>query len=137
MNRRNTASKEIVLHLLERYSSALSQDFLEDRVRGQMDRVTIYRVLNRFCEDGIVHKFMSDEGKYYYALCRGCSPEHHSHDHIHFRCLHCDTVECLPNHVRPKLPEGYTGLISNYWISGYCRKCAPGQETNRQGGRQK
>lgn len=124
MNRRNTVSKEIVLNLLEKSSFALSQDILEDRVKGQMDRVTIYRVLNRFCEDGIVHKFMSDEGKYYYALCRGCTKDHHSHDHIHFRCLNCDKVECLPNSMRPKLPEGYKGLISNYFVSGYCSKCA-------------
>ena len=114
MNRRNTASKEIVLNLLEKSSSALSQDILEDRVKGQMDRVTIYRVLNRFCEDGIVHKFMSDEGKFYYALCKSCTKDHHAHNHIHFRCLNCDKVECLPNLVQPKLPEGYKGLIPNH-----------------------
>ncbi|HVV04727.1 MAG TPA: transcriptional repressor [Puia sp.] len=127
MNRRNTASKELVLSLLEKSSSALSQDILEERIKGQMDRVTIYRVLNRFCEDGIVHKFMSDEGKYYYALCKSCSKDHHSHEHVHFHCLGCDKVECVPKQVRPSLPEGYKALISNYWVSGYCRKCSSGK----------
>ena len=120
MNRRNTASKQLVLEMLEASTSALSQDVLEGYLKGKMDRVTIYRVLNRFCEDGLAHKFVSDEGKYYYALCKRCRKDHHSHEHIHFRCLNCEKVECLPNIVRPKLPEGYEALITNYWISGYC-----------------
>ena len=123
MNRRNTTSKQLVLKLLESSASALSQDILEERIKGKMDRVTIYRVLNRFCEDGLVHKFISDEGKHYYALCKGCSKDHHSHDHIHFRCLNCEKVECLPVTVRPRLPEGYRAMIGNYWISGYCQQC--------------
>ena len=124
MNRRNTASKDLVFKLLEDSRSALSQDTLEKKVKGKMDRVTIYRVLNRFCEDGIAHKIVSDEGKFYYALCRSCKEDHHSHEHIHFRCLNCQKVECLPNAVRPRLPEGYQALISNYWISGYCDPCS-------------
>lgn len=126
MNRRKTASKEIVLQLLEASSSALSQDRLEEQVGDLMDRVTIYRVLNRFCDDGIVHKIVSDEGKFYYALCRDCKTSHHSHDHVHFRCLVCQKVECLPNEIKPKLPSGYQCLLSNYWISGYCADCNPG-----------
>jgi Fur family transcriptional regulator, ferric uptake regulator len=125
MNRRNTPSKELVLKLLESSPSALSQDILEEKIKGKMDRVTIYRVLNRFCEDGIAHKMVSDEGKYYYALCRGCKKtEQHTHQHIHFRCLNCEKVECLPNTLRPRLPNGYEPLFSNYWISGYCKTCS-------------
>jgi Fur family ferric uptake transcriptional regulator len=123
MNRRNTTSKQLILSLLEASSSALSQDILEKRIKGKMDRVTIYRVLNRFCEDGIVHKFVTDEGKYYYALCKGCKKDHHSHEHIHFRCLNCSKVECLPTTLRPRLPDGYQPMVSNYCISGYCHEC--------------
>ena len=90
-----------MLQLLESSHSALSQDTLEKKVKGKMDRVTIYRVLNRFCEDGIAYKIVSDEGKYYYALCRSRKEDHHSHEHIHFRCLNCQKVECLPNTLKP------------------------------------
>ena len=123
MNRRNTASKKLVMSLLETSGSALSQDVLEDKVKDKMDRVTIYRVLNRFCEDGIAHRFVSDDGKYYYALCHNCQADHHSDDHIHFRCLQCNRVECLPNKVKARLPGGYTKVNTNYWISGYCKDC--------------
>lgn len=127
MNRRNTATKQLILQVLEASPSALSQDLLEEQIGDRMDRVTIYRVLNRFREDGIVHKIVSDEGKFYYALCRDCNTKHpdHRHDHIHFRCLVCQKVECLPNEIKPKLPRGYQSLLSNYWISGYCSDCNP------------
>jgi len=124
MNRRNTASKKLVMSLLETSDTALSQDVLEDKVRDQMDRVTIYRVLNRFCEDGIAHRFVSDDGKYYYALCRDCKADHHADEHIHFRCLQCNRVECLPYKIKSRLPEGYTAVKTNYWISGYCKGCS-------------
>jgi Fur family ferric uptake transcriptional regulator len=124
MIRRNTPSKQMVLQLLEASSSALSQDILEQQVKDKMDRVTIYRVLNRFCEDGIAHKIVSDDGKYYFALCRGCKQDHHSHEHVHFRCVRCQKVECLPGKLNPKLPEGYQPVYANYWVSGYCKSCS-------------
>ena len=84
MNRRNTPSKEAVLQVLQKSKDALSQDMIEEQLTGKIDRVTIYRILNRFCEDGITHKIVADDGKKYFALCRDCehTPEHH-HDHIH------------------------------------------------------
>jgi Fur family transcriptional regulator, ferric uptake regulator len=121
--RRNTAAQQQIKEILEAESSALSQDMLEKKLGDKVDRVTIYRVLNRFCEDGIVHKTMSDEGKAYYALCRRCNEKHHKHEHAHFRCLKCLKVECLKAEIKMKLPEGYVAENVNYWISGYCNAC--------------
>ena len=69
MKRRNTPAKNAILTLLNQAGTALSQDMIEEKVKGEMDRVTIYRVLNSFCEDGITHKVLADDGKYYFALC--------------------------------------------------------------------
>lgn len=63
MQRRNTPAKQEILLMLQDAHSALSQDMIEQQMKGTVDRVTIYRVLNSFCEDGIVHKIVSDEGK--------------------------------------------------------------------------
>lgn len=124
MKRRNTPSKQAVLSMLKESSSALSQDMIEAKLKGVMDRVTIYRVLNSFCEDGITHRTLSDDGKYYYALCTGCSHNNHTHNHFHFRCLECAVVECLTQQVVVSLPEGYTMNDANCWVSGYCKACA-------------
>lgn len=124
MQRRNTPAKQEILLMLKDAHSALSQDMIEQQMKGTVDRVTIYRVLNSFCEDGVVHKIVSDEGKNYFALCTECKEGHHNHDHFHFRCLKCNKVECLQEHVIFKLPAGYKAQSVNCWISGVCDKCA-------------
>ena len=124
MKRRNTPAKNAILTLLNQAGTALSQDMIEEKVKGEMDRVTIYRVLNSFCEDGITHKVLADDGKYYFALCRGCTSDGHSHDHFHFRCLGCQKVECLHDTVTVKLPDGYLQKGINSWVNGYCNSCA-------------
>lgn len=123
MKRRNTQAKQHIRELLESADSALSQDIIEQKMNGAIDRVTIYRVLNSFCEDGIIHKVISDDGKAYYALCNSCKPDNHSHEHAHFRCLNCRKVECLHTNVIVKQPDGYVFRNFNYWISGYCNAC--------------
>jgi len=125
MNRRNTPSKKAILEILQSADSALSQDRIEAEVKGDMDRVTIYRVLNRFCEDGIAHKILADDGKYYFALCKnGCTEAKHNHNHFHFRCVICDKVECLDERVAVKLPEGYSMEDVSGWVTGHCASCA-------------
>jgi Fur family transcriptional regulator, ferric uptake regulator len=123
MKRRNTPTKQAILDLLTHEGTAMSQDTIVGKVNGGIDRVTIYRVLNRFCEDGVVHKFQADNGKYYYALCNGCHGEVHSHNHFHFRCLKCDKVECLEQQIIVTLPQGYKMEDSNSWVNGYCASC--------------
>lgn len=126
MKRRNTPAKQQIRALLEEAGSPMSQDMMEARLQGGMDRVTIYRVLAGFCEDGVLHRVTADDGKAYYALCTGCKPEEHHHDHAHFRCQRCRKIECLPTPAQPELPAGYLLQSMNFWISGYCAACGPG-----------
>lgn len=124
MKRRNTPAKQSILNILKSTGTALSQEMIEAEVKGEMDRVTIYRVLNSFCEDGITHRILADNGKYYFALCLNCNEKQHSHDHFHFRCLKCEKVECLHEKVKVTLPEGYVSETISSWISGYCNTCS-------------
>src|SRR5690606_18086591 len=107
MKRRNTPAKNEILTLFENADTALSQDMIEQQMEGRIDRVTIYRILNSFFEDGLIHRITSDEGKHYYALCTSCDKEDHQHNHFHFRCLSCNTVECLKYETDIPLPKGY------------------------------
>lgn len=123
MKRRNTPAKSEVLGMFEHADMALSQDMIEEKMAGKIDRVTIYRILNSFYEDGVIHRITSDEGKHYYALCTGCDKEEHKHNHFHFRCLSCNTIECLKQETNIPLPKGYIMEDVNLLISGYCRSC--------------
>jgi Fur family transcriptional regulator, ferric uptake regulator len=124
MKRRNTPTQQAIMQLLQTANSALSQEMIEQQLKGEADRVTIYRVLNRFCEDGFTHRIVSDDGKSYFALCRGCQGNHHTHDHFHFRCLGCQKVECLSEKVQVTLPAGYRAANVNAWVSGHCANCS-------------
>ena len=124
MKRRNTPAKQAVLTILRSSGNALNQEFIENEVKGSMDRVTVYRILNSFCEDGFVHKILADDGKYYFAVCLNCEENKHHHDHFHFRCLGCQKVECLEEKVKVTMPEGYNMTAMNCLITGYCRTCA-------------
>ncbi len=124
MNKRNTKTKQLILNSLKDSKSAVSHDILQKELGSEIDRATIYRILNSFCEDGIVHKVVSDDGKSYFAPCRGCSGKHHKHSHFHFRCLQCGTIECMPEEVDIKMPEGYQPVNFNGIISGYCPECS-------------
>lgn len=124
MKRRNTPSKTAVLSALEHSRAALSHDHIRERVSQDIDRATIYRILNRFCDDGIVHRIVADDGKQYFALCADCKHDDHHHNHFHFRCLKCDTVECLTSEISVNLPAGYLAQNFNGVISGRCAGCA-------------
>lgn len=125
MKRRNTPSKSAVLSALESADTALSHDKLLELLDDTVDRATIYRILNRFCTDGLVHRIVADDGKQYFALCEDCShQEEHSHNHFHFRCQNCERVECLSTEVSVNLPAGYRAENFNGVISGVCNRCA-------------
>jgi Fur family ferric uptake transcriptional regulator len=124
MKRRNTPAKATILTLLKDANAALSQEMIESEIKGEMDRVTIYRVLNSFCEDGITHKILADDGKYYFALCHSCDEHQHDHDHFHFRCVNCQKVECLEEQVTVSLPEGYVQKSITSWVTGQCKNCS-------------
>ncbi|WP_370895395.1 Fur family transcriptional regulator [Chryseobacterium gossypii] len=123
MNKRNTKAKQLILDSIRNKRSAISQEILQKELGEEVDRATIYRVLNSFCEDGIIHKILSDDGKSYFAFCINCSEKKHKHNHFHFKCLQCGTIECLPNEIDIALPKGYRSVNFNGFISGYCSKC--------------
>lgn len=94
MKRRNTPTKEAVLSILTSTAKAMSQDAIKQKI--DIDKTTIYRVLNRFCEDGILHRIVAEDGKQYFAVCIKCDDEKSVLHHFHFRCTNCQTIKCLP-----------------------------------------
>lgn len=123
IKRRNTPAKDKVLNMLKNSDSALSQDMIEKELKGTANRVTVYRILNSFCEDGIAHKVVSESGKNYFALCKGCQPERHSHDHVHFQCIKCLRVECLNQPIEIILPKNYQFITMHNFVTGICNHC--------------
>ena len=124
MKRRNTPTKQAVLDLFDKCSTALNQEQIEAQLHGKMDRATIYRILNNFCVDGMMHKIIGDDGINYFAMCKTCCEEKaHHHDHFHFRCTKCNQLVCLDQEIKINLPEGFSMKDCNCVITGVCHNC--------------
>lgn len=124
IKRRNTATQEAVLTVLKNKRKAMSQDAIVKQIDISADRATIYRILNRFCEDEIVHKIVADDGKQYFAVCIKCDEKTMPVNHFHFRCTKCETIECLPTSVEFSLPEKYSVEQMNCVLVGICKDCS-------------
>lgn len=124
MKRRNTISKEAVLSVLTNTKRAMSQDAIMKELSVGADRATIYRVLNRFCEDEIVHRIVADDGKQYFAVCVKCDEKTIPDNHFHFRCTKCETIQCLPSIVEFSIPPKYKVQRMNCVLIGVCKDCS-------------
>ena len=123
---RNTAAKTEILNLISQSDVALSHTEIQTLLDGLCDRVTIYRVLDRLTEEGLIHKVVNIDGGVKYAGCHSCSANHnHKHNHIHFSCQKCKSVTCMEG-IEPafKLPKKYKVHEVNFTVSGLCPQCS-------------
>ncbi|MFC4209740.1 Fur family transcriptional regulator [Pedobacter lithocola] len=123
IKRRNTATQEAVLSVLATKRRAMSQDLIVEQLGIDANRATIYRILNRFCEDNIVHRIVADDGKQYFAVYVKCDETAIPEDHFHFRCTKCETIECLNSLVTFSVPDKYTVQQMNCILVGICKDC--------------
>lgn len=123
-NLRVTECRVEVLNKFLKTEHALSSRELEETF-DQYDRVTMYRTIHSFVDKGILHSIPDDSGFARYGICHEtCTPEEHSHDHIHFKCEECGTIECLPSRGLPEIAiPGYNVREINMILSGICKTC--------------
>ena len=92
---KKTGARLRVLSVLASKSYATSQPDLEEII-DNVDRATLYRMLNVFEAKGIIHKVFDLNGTANYALCNsGCEENHHHDEHLHFKCVVCNNIYCL------------------------------------------
>jgi Fur family ferric uptake transcriptional regulator len=124
-NIKPTAMRLVVLDFLIRQSSAQSLTDMELKME-RLDRVTLYRTIRTFEENGLVHRIEDGSGITKFALCAsGCDIEGHHDLHLHFYCTECRETHCLPKTIIPeiKLPKGYQSLETQLIVKGVCRSC--------------
>jgi len=126
--RRKTTAKETILELLARSPRALSQDAIARKIDLPVNRTTIYRILNQFCEDGLAHRVVAGDGKQYFTLCGDCGGKRLPRHHFHFLCTQCGSLECLEQAVQFSLPQGYALEQMNCLLMGICAECAAGTQ---------
>ena len=114
-----------VLELFLTRSEALSQNDLEQHL-GKVDRITLYRTLRTFEEQGLIHKAMDGTDKQKYALCQhDCGQGAHHDHHAHFHCDTCGKTICVEAIAAPVVapPPGFSVSETHLVMRGQCDQC--------------
>jgi Fur family ferric uptake transcriptional regulator len=97
--------------------------------RSKINRVTVYRILDRLVEHGVVERISTGGRAFYYGL----APNDHHKPHPHFYCKKCGRMDCLsPESLTVDtdlLWKTYPGRIDKVEIriDGICKNCDKSQ----------
>ncbi|MDN3596899.1 Fur family transcriptional regulator [Zunongwangia endophytica] len=122
---RNTKHQQAVLDLLQRAKKTLTADEIKEQIEANINKTTVYRMLDRFIDAGKIHFVTGQNGKSYYALCKDCKeePVQHIHNHLHFQCENCGNVECLPETLDVPRLKDYKIKETQLLLIGICKTC--------------
>lgn len=121
-----TAVRLAVLELLGAAPRALrAKELLEViRTRRRVNKVTVYRILEDFCNRGMVRRLSLDGRVSHYELA--CE---HRPPHPHFQCHTCREVQCLDPVPLTRVWTELQGPVGNradhidIRVAGLCHKC--------------
>ena len=120
---RNTKSVKVLLNEFEKCGGAISAIDLITRLNSKLNKTTVYRVLEKLEDDGILHSFLNKNGIKWYAKCKDCSKSKHTDVHPHFECLNCGKMDCLNDlFIVPKVPNRKI-IHDQILIQGHCELC--------------
>jgi len=120
---RKTHAVEVLLGEFQNNVGALSAITLIKRFDSHFNKTTIYRVLDKLEDDGVLHSFLDKNGIKWYAKCKSCTHTKHFDVHPHFQCLSCGKVDCLAIDIAiPAIPNRKV-MVSQILIQGTCEDC--------------
>lgn len=121
---RITAPRIEILELLEEAEHPITHVDLLSKA-PDLDRVTLYRVLDALVEAELVHKVQGTDG-----VWRFCAhPKERASDcpggHPHILCKKCGEMVCLSDQALPHVdaPEGFLVTHKQMVILGVCKRC--------------
>lgn len=120
-----TQSRMEILHAFLSTPSALDQAAIARYCTHKPDRATIYRNLQVLVARGVLHTVPSADTNVYYALHPPDAPHG---THLHFLCVQCKELTCLPDVPVPEtsVPEGFEASGKEMILKGICKKCREG-----------
>lgn len=121
---RKTKALSTVLHFFEENGEAKSVVKLVKNLDGEMNKTTVYRILDRLEQEGVIHSFNGKDGLKWYAKCEGCSAHHHSDKHPHFQCTTCEKVECLSVEIKIPSIKNHKVETTDILLLGQCEACS-------------
>ena len=123
----HTPNRQRVLEVIGNNSSPLSAQQIFDTLSrcDNINRVTVYRILELLVDKGLVERINGGGRSYVYGL----APNENHPAHPHFYCKSCGNLECLnPQSLNVDLQHmqrTFAGLIENVEVrvDGVCKNC--------------
>jgi Fur family transcriptional regulator, ferric uptake regulator len=125
-NVKPTPMRMLVLEqlLLQSQNATLSEI---EKLLYPADRITIYRTLQTFVNQGIIHAIEASNKGVYYALClSNCSVAVHVDNHPHFYCERCNKTTCCDDfmyRIKEIQKSNYQITKVELYIKGICPNC--------------
>lgn len=124
-NSRNTKSVKTLLHIFKQNNNdfAITVVDLVEQLKKEMNKTTVYRILQRLEDNGVVHSFTGKDGLKWYAKCKGCSSESHEDIHPHFQCKVCGKTKCISMDIpMPSISKHKVDTVE-FLLIGQCEDC--------------
>jgi len=124
---RVTSCRTSLLDLLLHAKDPLTQKELMEALEEQgFNRVTIYRALQTFLDATIVHRIVTEDRTWRFAISH-CG--HRGHCHPHFTCRSCGRIRCLDGVAIPAVDlEGHRIESQAMYLWGVCPDCLQERE---------
>ena len=120
---RKTKNLEQVLLVFRQSNEALSAGMLLDVLDNEINKSTVYRILQKLEDDGVLHSFLTMDQIRFYALCKGCSSDRHVDSHAHFQCTSCKRVSCVSEEIVLPTPGRARITSAQVLLTGQCESC--------------
>ena len=123
-----TAGRVALLKVLIQADQPVAQrDLLRKLEKQGFNRVSVYRALRAFMNQGIVHRIVTEDRVWRFAVSR-CGHKglcgDLGHCHPHFVCRKCEKIQCLVQTSIPDVAvENYRVEEQAMYLWGVCDKC--------------
>ena len=121
---RKTKTVELVLELFKKVDYAIPVVDVVSTFASKMNKTTVYRILQRLEDCGILHSFVDNQGLKRYA--KGDQRKSNSANqiiHPHFLCDDCGISSCLPIEIStPSIPNLIIKSSEQLYL-GQCKNC--------------
>lgn len=121
---RKTQAADVLLDEFKKSSNAISAIELIKRLANKINKTTVYRLLDKLEDDGVLHYFLDSNGIKWFAKCLGCSKSEHQDIHPHFQCTHCGSVDCIDVKVSIPVIPNRKIINSHILVLGICELCS-------------
>ena len=122
--KRKTKTVRLLLKSFKHENIALSVVELVSLFGNDMNKTTVYRILQRLEDSGILHSFIDKDGLKRYAKGdQRTSSSGNQLTHPHFLCEECGISTCIPLKIStPSIPN-YIIKRSEQLYLGQCKDC--------------